>query len=345
MVRQSELLTPQSTDYLAFLNRGEMVYLPYLMYFNRPNFRSAVINTDRYGFRLAHGANGRASVAAGERQDGPVCLLVGGSGALGYGASSDADTIASRLWSEYAPSRPWLNFGAPYFNSTQELMLFVLYRHLLPPLDEIVIFSGFNDLVMAQLAHLPLHGLGPFFFCNEYFEKMAELRQRYARPVKGPRWGRTAATQSSAAEPPAPPTAASMIKAAVELTARHLDSWLVLAAATGARVSFALQPLASWVRAEPSAQEKLLFQEFDEVSEYGTWEERYGEVGSIATGAAYAAALGTACAQRSIPFVDTVSGLAAAAGPSDWLFVDRGHCTDDGYDLVAQLLAESLELT
>jgi len=348
VVRQSELLTPQSMDYLRFLDRGEMVYVPYLMYFNQPNFRSNVINTDRYGFRFAHGANGRASVAGGDRQDGPVRLLVGGSGALGYGATSDADTVASRLWSKHAPARPWLNFGAPYFNSTQELMLFVLYRHLLPPLDEIVIFSGFNDLVMAQLTNLPLHGLGPFFFCNEYFEKMQELRQRYAKPVKGPRWGRTAAKFSAATEEPAKPaqpTAASMIEAAVDLTVRHLDSWLVLATATGARVSFVLQPLASWVRAEPAPQEKLLFEEFDEVSEYGSWEERYGEVGSIATGAAYAAVLGTACAQRGIPFVDTVSGLAAATGPSDWLFVDRGHCTDEGYDLVAQLLAESLELT
>jgi len=29
VVRQSELLTPQSSDYLEFLDRGEMVYLPY----------------------------------------------------------------------------------------------------------------------------------------------------------------------------------------------------------------------------------------------------------------------------------------------------------------------------
>jgi len=29
VVRQSELLTPRSSDYLEFLDRGEMVYLPY----------------------------------------------------------------------------------------------------------------------------------------------------------------------------------------------------------------------------------------------------------------------------------------------------------------------------
>lgn len=340
MVRQSELLTPQIADYLDFLDRGEMVYLPYLMYFNQPNFRSAAINTDQLGFRMSHGPSGRASVG-GDRLDGPVRLLVGGSGSLGYGATTDGTTLASRLWMKHAPSRPWLNFGAPYFNSTQELTLFTLYRHLLPPVDEIVIFSGFNNLVMAQLTNLQLQGQGPFFFCNEYFEKMQELRKRYAKPVKGPRWR----TGPKPTPPPSDPTATTMIEAAVDLTVRHLDSWLVMAAATGARVSYVLQPLASWLREEPAPQEKLLFDEFDQLSEYGTWEERYGKVGSRATGAAYAAALGAACAGKDVPFIDMNARLAAAVEPSDWLFVDRGHFNDDGYDIVARLLAESLELS
>jgi hypothetical protein len=339
VVRPSEQLTPQNADYLDFLDRGETNYLPYLMYFNRPNFRSAVINTDQFGFRISHGSNGSASVG-GDRLDEPVRLLVGGSGVLGYGATSDATTLASRLWTKHAPSRPWLTVGAPYFNSTQELMLFTLYRHLLPPVEEIVIFSGFNNLVMAQLTGLQLLGQGPFFFCNEYFEKMQELRKRYAKPVRGPRW-RSGPKQ--AAEPARPPT--SMTEAAVDLTMRHLDTWLVLAAATGARVSYVLQPLATWLRKEPAPQEKLLFEEFDQFSEFGAWEERYGEVGSIATGAAYAAALGAACDGRGIPFVDMNARLTAAVDPTDWLFVDRGHCTDEGYDVSAALLAESLELS
>lgn len=351
MVRQTELLTPQLSDYLDFLDRGEMRYLPYLMYFNRPNFRSAAINTDRLGFRLSHGPGGPGSPASvgGAHIDGPVRLLVGGSVSLGYGATNDGATIASRLWSKHAPSRPWLTFGAPYLNSTQELMLFMLYRHLLPPIDEIVIISGFNTLVMGQLTGLDVGGQEPFFFCTEYFEKMQELRARYAQPAKGKRWRTGPRPPSQPTRPTRPaatlPTPAAMIKSAVDVTLRNLDSWLVMAAATGARVSFALQPLATWLRAEPAAQEKLLFDEFDQVSDYGTWEERYGDVGSLATGAAYAAALGEACARKGIPFVDTLSRLAAVAKPSDWLFVDRGHYTDEGNDIVAELLADSLELT
>ncbi|MEV1144104.1 Inducer of phenazine A [Micromonospora sp. NPDC049799] len=345
MVRQTELLTPQLSDYLDFLDRGEMRYLPYLMYFNRPNYRSAAINTDRLGFRISHGPSGPGS-AGGDRLDGPVRLLVGGSVSLGYGATSDAATIASRLWSKHAPSRPWLTFGAPYLNSTQELMLFVLYRHLLPPIDEIVIISGFNTLVMGQLTGVDVGGQEPFFFCNEYFEKMQELRARYAEPAKTRRWRTGPRPPSPSVAPPAArPTTAGMIESAVGVTMRNLDSWLVMAAATGARVSFALQPLATWLRETPAPQEKLLFDEFDELSDYGTWEERYGDVGSIATGAAYAAALGEACARKGVPFVDTLSRLAELTKPSDWLFVDRGHYTDEGNDVVAQVLAESLQLS
>jgi hypothetical protein len=118
-----------------------------------------------------------------------------------------------------------------------------------------------------------------------------------------------------------------------------------MAGATGTRVSYVLQPLATWLRKEPAPQEKLLFDEFDQFSEYGAWEERYGEIGSIASGAAYGAALGAACARKGVPFVDMNPLLTAAVGPSDWLFVDRGHLNDEGHDVVARLLAESLELS
>ena len=79
-------------------------------------------------------------------------------------------------------------------------------------------------------------------------------------------------------------------------------------------------------------------------SAYGAWEERYGEVGSIATGAAYAAALGAACARKGVRFVDMNSRLAAAAtrrtGSSSTCAFN-----DEGNDIVARLLAESLELS
>lgn len=339
MVLQSAQLTPQMADYLEFVDRREWNYLPYLMYYNRTKFRSASVNTDRFGFRYSQGADVRAS--AGDHQlNESVRLLVGGSVAFGYGVTSDAATLASRLWTKHAPSRPWLTFAGHCYNSTQELLLFTLYRHLLPPVDEIVLFSGANTLIMSRLIGLELGDQAPFFYCVEYFEKMRELKERNAKPVKE-RWG----GRAKAPAPAATPTIDDVIKTSVNFTLRDLDSWVALGAATGARVTFVMQPMAPWLREEPTVEEKALFEETDRVSPYGTWDEHYGDIASVSTGAAYAEAMRATCASRGIRYLDMITALRAVASPSDWLYVDRAHFTDEGTDIVAGLLADLLELT
>ena len=80
--------------------------------------------------------------------------------------------MPSRLWSTHAPGRPWLNFGGRSFNSTQELLLFVLHRHLLPPVEEIVLLSGFNDLGLSRLPASLRGEHGAFFNCGDYLTRM-----------------------------------------------------------------------------------------------------------------------------------------------------------------------------
>ncbi|MFJ7949106.1 hypothetical protein ACIQ6K_36635 [Streptomyces sp. NPDC096354] len=81
----------------------------------------------------------RGLVAACVAQTGPVRLLAGSSTAFGIGARSDAATLPSRLWSDYAPSAPWLDFAGRSYNSAQEFTLFARYRHLLPRVTDIVV--------------------------------------------------------------------------------------------------------------------------------------------------------------------------------------------------------------
>ena len=70
---------------------------------------------------------------------------------FGIGASADRHTLASRLTENDSRETAWVNFGGRSFNSTQEMILFCLHRHLLPPIKEIVLFSGFNDLGLSRL--------------------------------------------------------------------------------------------------------------------------------------------------------------------------------------------------
>lgn len=338
------VLTPQMSRYAEkFNDSGDIRWMPYLMYFHPVDHRSEVINTDSLGFRISHGVDQQASVG-GSLPAGPVRLLAGSSTAFGIGATSDAATLPSRLWSEHAPSVPWLSFAGRSHNSTQELLLFVLYRHLLPRVEEIVLFSGFNDLGLSRLPASQQGDHGAFFNCTEFFEQMEALRARH-HPV--PRvLGRLAPRRYPAPAPTGTeetlPSLAEQIARAVDLTTRHLDSWRLLAKGIGARLTYVLQPLATWIRERPAPPEQLLFDELDEIANFG---RAYGDIAAMDAGRCYSEALQQGCEDLGVSFLDMNTVLAGAVGPDDWLFVDRIHFNDEGYDLVARLLAESADLS
>lgn len=330
MKSHRDILTPQMAAYSEELYvRGTVRWLPYLMYFQPAGHDSPVVHTDRLGFRFSHGAGEHAS-AGGRMPDGAVNVLAGNSAVFGTGATRDESTLPSRLWSEHAPSRPWLNFGGRSYNATQELLLFALHRHLLPEVTEIVVFSGFNTLALARLPASRQGENGAFFRCTEFFEKTAELGQPPTRAE------RRAARQ--VVEPVPEPT--EQITNAADLTLRQLATWRLLAGT--ARLTFVLQPLAPWVRERPAPQERLLFGELDEQSDFtGT----YAGIAAPEAGSRYAEALRAGCASLGVRFLDFNPVLAAAIEPDDWVFVDRIHFTDEGHDLVAGLLATELSLT
>ncbi|MCX5398292.1 Inducer of phenazine A [Streptomyces sp. NBC_00102] len=342
MTLHRDELTPQLQEYARFDDRGEARYLPYLMYFHQADYRSDVINTDRAGFRLTHGPDGQTASAGGHVPAGPVRILSGSSTVLGIGSTSDATTLASRLWTEHAPSRPWLNFGGRCYNSTQEILLFMLHRHLVPEIDEVVVFSGLNDLTVGRLPEWQQGDHGAFWFCGEYFDAMEELREanrKAARRLgrKTPR-RRTISTHDEVSR-----DVPAVVAAAADLTLRHLDTWRLLAGPE-ARLTYVLQPMALWLRDRHAPQEQLLFDEIDRISKLGTWEALYGNISTPEVSREFADRLRAGCEKRDIGFVDLNPVLAAAVTEDEWLYVDRAHYTDHGNDVVARLLADTLDL-
>lgn len=339
-----ETLTPQMLTYDDFDDRGQTRWLPYLMYFQRADYHSEVVNTDPLGFRISCSAECKASVGS-TLPPGPLHLLAGSSSAFGIGATSDAMTLPSRLWSRYAPSLPWLNFAGRSYNSAQELILFLLYRHLLPEIDQIVIFGGFNNLALAQLPQVQQGDHGAFFFCGEFFEQMETLKARHRKEKLG--FGRRLERQTITytSRDDSVPELPVLISKAVELTARHLEGWRTLAAPTGASISYILQPLATWWRDQPAPQEQLLFDELDRISKLGTFEKLYGAIATPEAGRLYSDALRIACEKQEVRFIDLNPLLSDATGEKDWLYVDRAHYTDKGHDVVARLIADSLGLS
>jgi hypothetical protein len=346
-----ETLVPQMLQYDDFDDRAETRWLPYLMYFQRADYRSAVVNTDRLGFRISHGLRDHASVG-GRLPEVPVRLFTGSSTAFGIGATNDAATLSSRLWSHYAPSTPWLNFAGRSHNSAQELILYLLHRDLLPPVEHIVIYSGLNNIALAQLPPEQRGEHGAFFFCGEYFEEMDALRAKYRTDQKqhshfGRRGDKRSQSGASAqaAKPVAPkPPLTELLDTAVGLTSRHLEGWRLLAAPTGARITFVLQPLANWWQERPNDQEQLLFDELEVISKAGPFSKNYATINTREAARRYADALSVVCVKRGVEFLDMNPLMAQNASPRDWLYVDRAHFNDHGHDVVARLLAEALDL-
>lgn len=318
-----------------FNDNGDIRWLPYLMYFHPTSHESDVVNTDALGFRITHGPEGCLQASAGGIvPDGPVRLMAGSSTVFGIGASGDHHTLPSYLWKEHAPSVPWLNFGGRSYNSVQELMLFLLYRHLVPHVEDIVLFSGFNTLGLSRLPASIRGDHGAFFNCMDFYGQMNLLNKRRRKGRRQPN------------SLPLPgddlPPLDEQIEIAVDLTIRHLEIWRLLCEGIGAKLTYVLQPLATWVRDEPATQEKQLFAELDAISDFSA---TYGDIASMDTHDRYSAVLSSECNRIGVRYLDISPVIADAIGKDDWIFVDRIHFTDSGHDLVAKLLAESLSLT
>lgn len=331
-----EKLTPHMRAYAEdFSDSGSINWLPYLMYFHPFNYRSPTVNTDASGFRYSEGAGRKWSVSdLGEAGDADAVRLIAGSSTVfGIGASADRHTLASRLTENDPRPEPWVNFGGRSFNSTQELMLFVLHRHKLPKVEEIVLFSGFNDLGLARLPASMRMEHGAFFMCRDFFDAMRKKKQSPFTTWFRSRNGRGGGEDDEA------PEIDEQIAYAADLTLRHLDVWRALADDMGAKLTFVLQPLSNWVRETGSPEEEALFADLEK---HGRFAETYGDILERENFEAYARRLAEGAAKIGVRFVNMAPVIADAAAPDQWIFVDRIHFTDDGHDFVSKLLLDQL---
>lgn len=323
---------------------GDIRWMPYLMFFNRPDHRSPVINTDAGGFRLSHGDGGTFSLH-GTLPEGEVSLVLGASPAFGLGATGDAQTIPSLL-SRGPSGVPWLNLAAPAFNSTQEVLLFLMHRHQLPQVRDIVVFSGLNNLVVAGLPAAGT-GYGQFFFSGEFFRQLGVPGLGQAGQ---PGWAQGRLAQAArrigrgGAEEDRPGLAApeERIDIALRTTARDLDRLLELAAPTGARVHFVLQPTATWSQKRLTEEERLLIEE-NYAKRAQMW-DLFRQILDPAVHAAYAERIEAVCKQRGVPFLDLNRALGGSPRRDAWLFVDQTHLTDEGSRVVTDIMRAEFSL-
>jgi hypothetical protein len=332
-----ENLAPQMTAYSKqFHTDGDVEWLPYLMFFHPPNYSSEVVNTDSYGFRYSELDTKKYSIATSSELSS-ARLIAGNSVVFGIGATSDKATLASRMMVHDTRPEPWLNFGGRAFNSAQELILLTLYRHLLPKIEEIILFSGVNDLLLARLPEAYIKEHGAFFNCYRFFDDFQEssvnsARSRFSFLNFFGRGNQSIGPSDNTL------SVDERIALAADLTLRHLSGWSTLAKDMGAKLTFIFQPMSRWVRTKGCSEEEDLFTELENKRRYTTV---HNDVLQSHVGEKYASLLEAGAREKDISFVNLVRTLREEISDDQWLFIDHTHLTDEGYDLVARHIINS----
>ena len=106
----------------------------------------------------------------------------------------------------------------------------------------------------------------------------------------------------------------------------------------GTTATFAMQPFAPWINKTLTAQEIQLFALLDK--EGGGFSPVLKEL--IEHKKKYSQDLQTICSKVGMKYLDL--NEATEFQQPEWLFVDRAHLTDAGYDTVAKILMRDLSL-
>lgn len=121
-------------------------FVPYVDGFNVKNWVSQNLNTNSFGFRTSRELS--TTKSANEKR----IFVLGGSAAIGWGATSDETTFALQLerrLQEKEQETYVFNAGCDGYNSNQEWVLMATKIMDLKP-DLIVLFDGYNDLYYSM---------------------------------------------------------------------------------------------------------------------------------------------------------------------------------------------------
>lgn len=353
-------ITPQMREY----DKIGQIWLPYLMYFHEPNYSSSVLNTDSRGFRITYkGPDRIQDFAIADKY--PVCLLVGGSFAFGVGATNDRRTIPSILNSitDYL----WLNFGGRAFSSTQEFLSFLFYHQQIKNIKKVVILSGLNNLTLYRLSQHYSKELGSFFFWNQYNQKMntkaLPMDRRVAKWLLYPIFGNKIDYSRVSKEELAryifngkerkglinkkvanvvrkEPDCNSRKEELLHVLRRDILNWKLITESLGIELYYILQPLANWIDKKTLKKEELLFAELDKHPQ-NLWKVLKDDMGRDQY-AWFLENIRGICETNVIPFFDMNEAISKMQLHDTWFYVDRAHVTDEGYQIIAEILKEQV---
>ena len=157
-------IIPQMKDY----DRLGFNWLPYIMFTQTRNFRSASVNTDQLGFRYNDDKSmNKKYVLNDENIDLEKNLVCGGSFGFGTGSTKDENTISAIMSKK---GELTLNFSGSAFVDFQNIITLISNLNSFKAVKKIIIFTGLSDLYFSK----KFGNTYPdsMFFASTFFEAM-----------------------------------------------------------------------------------------------------------------------------------------------------------------------------
>ncbi|MFB4390597.1 MULTISPECIES: hypothetical protein [unclassified Pseudomonas] len=334
---------PLPADYQRFLSQGSR-RAPQTLYVHERGYRSGTINTDTLGLRYSHLAGKRFSV--GERNGAPrVNLLVGGSTAMGIGASSDEHTVASYL--SMLTGEVWLSLASCGLNAPQELLMYLSHQHRLGQVGHVVVLSGLNTLAHEALDEILTGGqqhasAKPY---QDYLNRFNEGLQPHCQPRRASLWQRLGQALAPRRLEPCPSSitlssAEKRMAQAADVIGRTLCQWERFLADSHTTLTFILQPLLPWCREQVPA---------GELSILSALEQQPSHFDALLAGT-FDSQLHASFFRRikhqadAVPCYDMNGMLSSSPVFGEDLFMDRLHFNDLGNNALAKVITAKLGL-
>jgi hypothetical protein len=321
---------------------------------NKPNFRSAICNTDCYGLRF----NSSKYVISKKESVFDTCidkkksLFVGSSTTFGVGATSDEKTIPSILSgsSDYF----FYNFGGRAFNGFQEIILTQLMINKIYSVKKILLLSGIPDIYMTYNINFNSSFPGPFFFNGSFIQVMNELNLGFKKRLLRLFFPNLDIENNNF-------TMKNLIYLLLnyknvnnnkinsvfpkinlaQIVSRNINLWKSLSKSTDCELIFFFPPFISWSKSKNDyTKEEMEISTFIESIDdpnnsaaYKEIEKDYVKIVKL---------FEECCKNNKIKFYDCNSVFQSDENKRKWLFVDKVHLTDCGNKIISDYILSKI---
>lgn len=311
---------------MEFYDKISCEYKPFVMFFNVPNFKSKIVNTDNLGFRLNYYNNEIKSVSSFYNKP-RISIVIGGSLVFGFGSSSDQNTISSNL--SFKTNRIFVNFGATAFNSTQEILLFMNFFQKFSIIEEVIIISGANDLYLNLINNED--DWGNFFFKKKY-EKIFDKHNNQNNLILKLKKSYYKILNKKVNHKPLKINFEKLKNNYIQ----NFSLWSSISKSFNFKIHYFLQPMANWINKKLTDDEINLFNILDNSDDFAHLTLK--ETSKYENYTEFSKLLKNVTDLYNINFTDLNEQFNKIENLNNSIFVDRVHMNDRGYEEISKII-------